>query len=195
MPYAMSADGATLLLVDAAASLQDYNLAVLDIEKKDPQVRTLLDLTDNVGDASLSPNGQWMAYGESTPDGMNNVNIRPFPDVMQTRRPLGRGRHPTFSADGSEIFFFDGAGLSVAPVEYAPFRVGNPRELFRGEYWYGALAASGGGGRAWDVDPKNDRFLMITLPAAGTDVSAPPRIQVRVVLNWFAELERRVPKR
>ena len=73
-----------------------------------------------------------------------------------------------------------------------PFRVGSPRELFRGEYWYGTIGANGFGGRAWDVDPKNDRFLMITMPAA---VPAPSRLQVRVVLNWFEELERRVPKR
>jgi hypothetical protein len=108
---------------------------------------------------------------------------------------VGPGIHPTFSPDGSEIFFFDGAGLSAAAVQYAPFSVGNPRQLFRGEYWYGVLTADGAGSRAWDADPKNDRFLMITMPAAGTEAPAPSRLQVRVVLNWFEILEQRVPKR
>jgi Tol biopolymer transport system component len=184
----MSADGATLLLNDVALPLGDFNLAVLDIEKRD--LRTLLDLAEGVSEPSLSPDGRWLASNES-----GDINIRPFPDLTQSRRSIGRGMNPTFSPDGSEIFFFDGAGLSVAAVQYAPFSVGNPRQLFRGEYWYGRLAANGAAGRAWDVDPKNDRFLMITMPAAGTEVTAPSRLQVRVVLNWFEILEQRVPKR
>jgi hypothetical protein len=49
-------------------------------------------------------------------------------------------------------------------------------------------------GRAWDVDPKNDRFLMITRPDVGADAS-PEQSQTRinVVLNWFEELKERVP--
>jgi len=97
---------------------------------------------------------------------------------------------PVFSADGSEIFAFDGDGLSVSPVQYSPLRVGNQRKLFRGQYWYGVAASDGALGRAWDVDSKNDRFLMITFletPAA--------QAQVKIVLNWLDELGRRVPKR
>jgi serine/threonine-protein kinase len=188
LPWSMSADGATLLLNDVALPLGDFNLAVLDIEKRD--LRTLLDLAEGVSEPSLSPDGRWLASNES-----GDINIRPFPDLTQSRRSIGRGMNPTFSPDGSEIFFFDGAGLSVAAVQYAPFRVGNPRQLFRGEYWYGRLAANGAAGRAWDVDPKNDRFLMITMPAAGTDAPAPSRDQIRVVLNWFEILEQRVSKR
>jgi hypothetical protein len=52
------------------------------------------------------------------------------------------------------------------------------------------------GGRAWDVDPKHDRFLMITMPNAqqgGGD--APIRPKIDVVVNWFEELKARVPVR
>jgi len=116
LPWSMSADGATLLLIDTALSLQDFNLAVLDIEKK--ELRTLLDLAEAVTEPSLSPNGQWLAYTESSA-GVRDVNIRLFPDLTQ-RRSMGRGGSSTFSPDGSEIFFFDGAGLSVAAVQYTP---------------------------------------------------------------------------
>jgi hypothetical protein len=66
--------------------------------------------------------------------------------------------------------------------------------LFRGQYWYGIAGPDGSLGRAWDVDPKNDRFLMISLPDE-TFRAAAPQVEINIVLNWFEELERRVPKR
>jgi hypothetical protein len=44
------------------------------------------------------------------------------------------------------------------------------------------------------VDPKNDRFLMITLPAADS-TGAPAQAEIDVVVNWVEELKQRVPKR
>jgi Tol biopolymer transport system component len=193
MAWSVSPDGETLLLVNAA-TLQDINLATLGIGK-DKTVKPLLDLAEQVSEPSLSPNGQWMLYYEfaETSSTAFEVNIRPFPDVKQQRRPVGPGLHPIFSADGSEIFLFDGAGLSVAPVQYSPFRVGSPRKLFRGQFWYGVAGPTGALGRAWDVDSKNDRFLMITMPAADSS-GAPAQADIDVVVNWLEELRQRVPK-
>ena len=100
-----------------------------------------------------------------------------------------------FSGDGSEIFIFDGEGLSAAPVQYGPLRVGSQRKLFRGQYWWGVGGPGGQLGRAWDIDPKSDRFLMITTsPPSGADADT-GQPQINVVLNWFEELRQRVPKR
>jgi Tol biopolymer transport system component len=195
-PWAISPDDKTLLLIDAL-SLEDINLATLDIGNSD-KLAPLLDLAENLVEPSLSPNGEWLTYYQFTEGTAADaeVNIRPFPDVRQQRRPVGPGIHPVFSADGSEIFFFDRAGLSVASVQYAPFRVGTPQKLFRGQYWYGVASPDGALGRAWDVDPSNDRFLMITLPdATGGEAGEPSSIQINVVLNWFEELKERVPVR
>jgi serine/threonine-protein kinase len=192
MAWSVSPDGETLLLVNAA-TLQDINLATLGIGK-DNTVKTLLDLTEQLSEPSLSPNGQWLLYYQFPETGSADfeVDIRPFPDVRQQRRPVGPGAQPVFSADGSEIFLFDGAGLSVAPVQYSPFRVGGPRKLFRGQFWYGVAGPTGAFGRAWDVDSKNDRFLMITLPAADS-TGAPAQAEIDVVVNWLEELKQRVP--
>ena len=191
-PWSISADGKTLLLVNAP-SLADINLATLELGKED-KVRPLLDLSEQLSEPSLSPSGQWLLYYEFGQSGaVGEVNIRPFPDVQQQRRPVGPGIQPVFSADGSEIFLFDGAGLSVAPVQYSPFRVGNLRKLFRGRYWYGTATPDGQGGRAWDRDPKNDRFLMITFPTADTTQGAPAQPEIDVVVNWLEELRQRVP--
>jgi serine/threonine-protein kinase len=192
LPWAISPDGETLLLIDAV-SIADVNLATLDIANSD-KTTPLLDLAEALAEPSLSPDGRWLLYYAFTPSTTPEINIRPFPDVGQQRRPVGLGGHAVFSADGAEIFLFDGNGLSVVSVQYAPFRVGTPQMLFRGRYWYGVAGLDGTLGRAWDVDPKNDRFLMITLPDAGGDEpgeQARPRINV--VLNWFEELKERVP--
>jgi Tol biopolymer transport system component len=191
MAWSVSPDGETLLLVNAA-TLQDVNLGMLGIGK-DKLVKPLLDLTEQLAEPSLSPNGQWLLYYEYRDAPADaEVDIRPFPDARQQRRPVGRGVHPVFSPDGSEIFVFGGAGLSVAPVQYSPLRVGSLSKLFRGQYWYGVAGPTGALGRAWDVDPKNDRFLMITLPAAEAGTPAQPEIDV--VENWLEELKQRVPK-
>ena len=109
---------------------------------------------------------------------------------------------PVFSRDGSELFFFDGKGISAAPVTYKPaFRIGAPRSLFQGQFWYGAAGPNGGLGRAWDVDRGGKRFLMIRMPnaatASGGDAKTPPPPPVRlnVVLNWLDELKRRSTSR
>ena len=47
-------------------------------------------------------------------------------------------------------------------------------------------------GRQYDVDPDGQRFLMM-LDAAAGDGGAVLRRQINVVLNWFEELNARVP--
>jgi serine/threonine-protein kinase len=191
LPWSLSPDGKTLLLVDAV-SLDDVNISFV-VVGEDATLNTLLDSSDIVSEPSLSPNGQWLVYHEGSST-QREISIRPYPDVRQQRRPVATGLAPVLAADGSELFFFDGNGLSVAPIQYSPFRVGAVSQLFRGRYWYGVGGEDGALGRAWDVDSANDRFLVITLP----DEEAPPppaRAEINVVLNWFEELERRVPQR
>ena len=59
---------------------------------------------------------------------------------------------------------------------------GRPRELF--EWRYTADAPS------YDVAPDGERFVMIR-PIEDSSTTAPP--EIRVVVNWFEELERLVP--
>jgi hypothetical protein len=127
------------------------------------------------------------------------INIRPFPDVAPQRFPVGSGSHSAFSRDGSELFFLDDKGISVASVAYKPtFRIGSPQPLFQRQYWYGVAGPRGNLGRARDVDRSGQRFLMIRMPdapAAAGDKETPPAppIRLNVVINWLDELKRLVP--
>ena len=187
-PWSISADGKTLLLVDPS-NRGNPRIGVVELEQSD-KVRSLpLDVKERLDDPSLSPDGRWMLYTQGTGTQVGEINFRPFPDVRQQRRPFAPGSQPVFSADGKEMFAFDGAGLSVASFQTSPSpRVGNLRRLFTGRYLYSGV------GRAWDVDSKNDRFLMITAPEEKGEPE-PTQVAVEVTLNWFEELRQRVPKR
>ena len=94
--------------------------------------------------------------------------------------------------------FFDGEGLSAVAfeteTETETFRIGEPQPLgIRGPYWYGVDGLSGARGRAWDIDPTQDRFLMIRMPEdfpadGGEEDGDDDPARIRVVLNAFDEL-------
>jgi hypothetical protein len=192
LPWTIAPDDRVLGLV-SALTLADVNIVTLSLA--DSEFTLLLNdgnLAEN--EPSISPNGAWLAYVESATPGdaaTAEINIRPFPGVSRTRIPVGRGQAPVFSRDGSELFFLDGNGFSAVPITYEPtLRVGTPRRLFEPTAYMGFIL-----GRAWDVDPSGQRFLMIRQPgtgAAGED-EEPSRQRIDVVLNWFEELKSRVP--
>lgn len=193
MPWALSPDGRTLTLVNGH-SATDLDLATLDVAGQSG-FHTLLKAGRILAEPAISPNGQWIAYYDLNGPPPPEISIRSFPDVDRPRYPIARGGLAIFSHDGSELFFYDGQGLSVVSLTYgATLGVGPPRQLFRGQYWYGVGGANGTLGRAWDVDPKHDRFLMVQMPGAATPTGAvkPPQpVRVNVVLNWLDEVKAR----
>jgi hypothetical protein len=183
LPWTISPDDRTLGLITFARNTDIATLSLADGELAwllhDPEI------IEN--QPSFSANGAWIAYREGPDDGTGEITIRPFPGLSRTRIPVGRGTSSVFSRDGSELFFFDGQGLSAVPVTYEPtLRVGAPQRLFETTARFPTVT----GGRSWDVDPSGERFLMINAPsAAAGDAGA----RIDVVVNWFEELKRRVP--
>jgi serine/threonine-protein kinase len=184
LPWTVSPDGRILALISPTS---DFNIATLSLADDDSTFERLLD--DEKADEnqpSFSANGAWIAYVEGVGP---EINIRPFPDVSRPRTPVGRGTSPVFSRNGSELLFTDGDGLWATPITYEPtLRIGAPRRLFDTTAYF--LNAPG---RAWDVDPSGQRFLMIRAPATGEGDGGQPAARIDVVLNWFEELESRVP--
>jgi serine/threonine-protein kinase len=191
MPLALSADEKTLAVVGFSATTS-VDVAVLSLASGElttliggPGVQTL---------PSFSKDGAWIAYVEATAPGADEINIRPYPAVSRTRIPVGPGTDPVFSRDGSELFYFDGRGIAVAPVSYEPtLHVGTGRHLFDSAGYMSNV----GGARTWDPDPSGTRFLLIRDPgsssvAAATASSAGPPARIDVVLNWAEELNRRL---
>jgi len=93
-------------------------------------------------DASLSPDGRWLAY-LSDESGQRQLYVSPFPDTRLTRRAISTETaiRATWSPDGRELAYLTNAGdVVVAPVlPGAAFAVGEKKVLFN----TGSIAVAG----------------------------------------------------
>ncbi len=140
----------------------------------------------------FSPDGRWIVYA-SNESGRYEVYVRPYPGPGSSHQISTRGgSRPAWSRDGAEIFYrgpqleFYSVRIHVAGERLRP---GLPVELFEGPY--NAVAPL----RSYDVAP-DGRFLLIKKPDEAAQRAAieeffPTRI--RLVQNWFQELERLAP--
>jgi serine/threonine-protein kinase len=82
-------------------------------------VTPLLQTQANELNAKVSPDGRWLAY-QSDDSGSPEVYVRPFPNVNDGgwQVSTGRGRVPTWSGNGRQLFYLAGDGAMVsAPIE------------------------------------------------------------------------------
>jgi serine/threonine-protein kinase len=178
-PTHWSSDG-QLLFYECGGDSQ-CDLATLSMQGE-PRADLLLQTEFQEWHAALSPDGRWIAYG-SAELGKEEVYVRPFPDVDAGRWLVStnEGIHPKWGPDGRELFYWSRAGMMAVAVKTEPtFVPGTPEVLFDVGEYVNHL------GRAWDVAPDGERFLMIK-PTATSER------KIVVVQNWFDELERLVP--
>ena len=135
----------------------------------------------------FSPDGRWLAYS-SDESGRLEVYVQPYPGPGGTYTvSTDGGRMPMWAPDGRELFYVSDAGrLMVVSVTLGPeFSAGKPLVLFEHGYVFNNVAV-----RSYDVSPDGSRFLMEPQPEGS---SSRPVTRLRVVLNFFEELERRAP--
>jgi Tol biopolymer transport system component len=190
-PSDITLDGRIIYSSASAGGSRDVLMASVD--RGSPEPTPLLASSANERNASVSPNGRFIAYN-SNESGRPEVYVRPFPDVSGGRWQISTtgGTRPIWNPNGTELVYFDGpenpaAAASTAvmavPIEYDPvFRAGVPRKLFEGEY-----LAPNADLHTYDMAPDGQRFVMIK--AAEADE------QVRLILvqSWVEELKRLVP--
>ncbi len=113
------------------------------------------------------------------------VSPYPEPTVKWLVSGEAGGGGPLWSPDGTEIFYRSGNQMMVVSVQTKPtFSACKPRVLFEGVYVTSTTLP--GVSQYHDISPDGQRFLMIKEgQGAG---------QINVVLNWFEELKRLVPK-
>jgi len=178
LPHGWTPDGRSLIV--EFTNENSSNLA--SFSEEDGELEVLLETQATETAAALSPNGRWLAY-TSDEGGEFQLFVRAYPgpggkwQVSTTGAGTSR-----WSPDGTELFYRWGNALYAVSVDESTgsFRTSRPKIVFddlpgaSGEYDY-------------DVLDRN-RFLMVE--NVGDD-SAPAG--VTVVVNWLAELERRVP--
>ena len=187
LPRAFTPDGTTLLLTSFnAETREDVGMVRVD---GDQTYEALLDDEFTEWDASVSPDGRWLAYS-SNPSGRNEIYVRPFPEVAggRTLVSVSGGRHPEWSRDGRELFYSSPEGLTVVSVDTRSAFAPGPAEVL---FDIARYVKDGSGVPDFDVAPDGQRFLMLE-PATSADGAAASS-EIILVQNWFDELQRLVP--
>ncbi len=145
-------------------------------------------LSDPFDEASpqLSPNGRWLAY-VSNESGRNEIYVRSFPDVADTKRQVSTdgGLEPRWAHSGGELFYKSPAReLVVVTVDAGEtFTIQSRRTLFA----FDAAYANPGPYPTYDVARDDQRFL--TYRSATVSDGA---VEVIVVENFVEELKAKV---
>ncbi|HXI04334.1 MAG TPA: protein kinase [Candidatus Saccharimonadales bacterium] len=179
----ISPDGRWLVLSDSAGA--SIGMAMVPADGKG-KVQPLIATDANEGNARISPDGRYVAYVDDSL-GRAEIFLRTFPKPGEAWRISTKGgNNPAWSPDGRRILFLQdqdvmsadiGAGSEPEPRE--------PVKLFtlKGP----AFAWAGLGDPSLQVLP--DGTIMIIQPDA--EHAAPGTI--RVVTNWFDQLNSQVP--
>jgi eukaryotic-like serine/threonine-protein kinase len=186
-PSSFSPDGKVLayteLREDSGADIWTVRLDSAIPRQPELFLRTALD-----EDLPLfSPDGRWLAY-RSNESGRTEVYVARFPGAAVKRQvSIDGGDQPQWGADGRQLFYVDGTRLmSVDMNTESGLPVGKPRMLFERAPSESALN-SGGWGHTYAVRPDGKGFLFVS------NATKPEVRELKVVLNWFEDLKRRVP--
>jgi Tol biopolymer transport system component len=185
VPESWSPDGKTLLFsigTGSEVSLWTWSMAdkkALPFGDVHGKYRT---------NASFSPDGRWVAY---TTEG---IFVQPFP-ATGAKYQIAKGtsgaapHYPAWSRDGSELFYIPGRQrLEVVKVTTRPaLAVAPPEELQRGPLFEDGPTTV----RTFDISRDGRLLAIVPSGQAGSIGSEAARIEV--VLNWFTELQQRVP--
>jgi serine/threonine-protein kinase len=143
--------------------------------------------------AVFSPDGRWVAYStrDAGQEGGRTL-VQPFPATgakFQISPNTEDAHHPVWSSDGKELFYTPGGGsrlIGVTVTASQGFAFAPAPPVVRP-----FTNRSGAGERPFDAARDGKRFLGLLPASAGS--GAPPRPEIRVVLNWFDELKARAP--
>ena len=169
-------DGQSLLLT-AQREETGWDLLVLELDGE-PETKEIVvtEFTEGVG--RLSPDGSWILY-QSDASGRFEIYVQPYPGPGRVlRASTAGGLWPRWSADGTEIYYQDFAGILMAvPVRSAGsgLTLAPAVELFSGP--------SIGDGGQYEVAV--DGRLLVIEPVA--EHRPEP---VTVLMNWPAVLDR-----
>ena len=149
--------------------------------KAQPFLRTAF----NKSVPAFSPDGRWLAY-ISDESGRYEIYAQPYPGPGgKWQLSTDGGTEPVWNPNGRELFYRSGEKMMAVDIATRPsFAAGKPRVLFEGQYLPSAATLPN-----YDVSRDGQRFLMLK-PSEQAEAAS---TQITVVLNWFEELQRRVP--
>jgi Tol biopolymer transport system component len=137
---------------------------------------------------SFSPDGRWVAYTSGDP-AKKGIWVRPFPGPGGQWQIDSGGTFPVWSHKGHELFYLSGGRIMA--VSYAANGDSFVREKPR--VWSDKRLLSLGSPpySTYDAAPDGKRFAVVLYPDGTAEEK--PITHVTLLLNFFDDLQRRVP--
>jgi len=183
-PETWSADGDELLF--SVKGDATYTAAALSL--RDRVVRPLAGMTSrNPFAMSLSPDGKWIAYAMQDMQAPRaTLFVQPYP-LSGAPYQIANGIHPFWMNGGRRLGYDVISQLSYVDVTPGPrFAFGPPHEFTH------PRLVTGGAGIGRNFDGAGDVIIGLVDQSAGAGTRPTP-VQLNLVLNWFTELNARVP--
>jgi eukaryotic-like serine/threonine-protein kinase len=138
--------------------------------------------------SSISPDGRWLAY-TSNSFGRYDIYVVPFPPTGAKYQITTNGRDPLWSHDGKRLYYLESETAGTWRVVSVEVQT-QPSFVFGKVTPLPINGIMAGGPRAYDITPDGTSFLVMIAKAESEKA---PAEQINVVLNWFRELQERVP--
>jgi Tol biopolymer transport system component len=204
VPYCMSPDGRRIYFERLQEA--EGRLSSVTIDTRDPDHPKAgepeIVLSQFVSDASVSPDGRWLAYTPRN-SGLSQILVRPLDADGKPKTGLWQisangGGHPLWSRAGRQILFVS-PDNHVMAVEYSAS--GDSFQALKPRLWlekpigtsmmgYAPFAM---GNRSYDLTADGKRI--ITWDPDEVRESAKANLHIAVLTNWFGEVERRFAHR
>jgi Tol biopolymer transport system component len=198
VPESASPDGKTLIYRLNATGINASGVMSLttDGEKKSAPLLASPSTSTTQANVAFSPDGRWVAYDSNEPDGGNfHVFVQPFPPTGAKFQLPDLGLAPVWSRDGKQIIYAAGGTgtnrIGIVDITTMPtFAFGKSTSFI-----VPGLIGNNGTNRNFDVTRDGQLIAVVDYSAPGVAPGKQPPLQINVVLNWFEELNQRVPVR
>jgi serine/threonine-protein kinase len=188
LPWSFDPAG-KILVFTTCKNLFDCGIFTIPVEGE-RKIQTFVDEPLSAQyNATFSPDGRWIAYVSSEgPTRTRHIYVQQFPAGAKYQISREPSEAPAWSPDGKELFYYqtESAKLVTVSIQTLPsFSFGDPVVLP-----IERMIQATGNPRQYDVLP-DGRFLI--LQTASQAAESHPTQEIHVVLNWFRELQERVP--
>jgi serine/threonine-protein kinase len=201
-PEAFSPDGKVLSFARVRPPLgQDsWGLWTMRMDTPEHKPEAFFDLPgSNEFGSSFSPDGKWIAYASNAAADQSgaptafSIYVQPYPPTgVKYQISQSAGAWPLWTSGGHELLYRLAGTVGTAKLNVVSITTA-PVPAFTSER---ALPITGFqpvvNNREYDVFPRGTNLLMV-MPSARPETSAPPPIPITTVLNWTEELKARVP--